>query len=238
MKHVEKDVTIIGNRANRHKRGVNNLAGAAEYNAAPPPCGNRLFGIGRDLCLHAVEIHEGLLPESRPLAAAKLRWCLLQFFSYSRWFNVFDHLSRLDLGSNKLRQIGYGIPMGALGVILTIMVGARLAAFSCVLTSIYMGIIIGDEMGLGALPYILVAVFTSYGAIYTAARIRQRSDLYRAGGVVMILASFLILALSLQQYKTFEELLIQTKVLKWSLLWGAVKRWFGLDSIHRPSPYF
>ena len=91
------------------------------------------------------------------------------------------HLSLLDLGSHKLSNVAYAVPLGALGVILTLLVHSRLALFCSGLTAIYMGIILNGGTNLIALPYIIVAFVTSCGAIYTVSRIRQRSDLYRGG---------------------------------------------------------
>jgi|GEM_PF-1055440 putative nucleotidyltransferase with HDIG domain len=131
-------------------------------------------------------------------------------------------LALLDLGSNTLKQVGFGVPMGALGVILTILAGARLAAFTCMITSVYMGIILHRGMELLSLSYILVAMFTACVAIFAVTRIRQRSDLYRAGGIVMILACGMILALAMPQYKTLEQLIDHVDELKYALIWGGV----------------
>ncbi|MGC9328105.1 MAG: HD family phosphohydrolase, partial [Candidatus Hinthialibacter sp.] len=139
------------------------------------------------------------------------------------------HLSLLDLGSRKLAKVPYAIPLGALGVILTLLVQSRLALFCCALTSIYMGIILNGGLNQVSLPYIIVAFITSCGAIYTVSRIRQRSDLYRAGGIAIFLACALILALSLFQYKYVDQLMMRAQEVKWALIWGAVNG--GLISI-------
>ncbi len=130
-----------------------------------------------------------------------------------------EFLSALDLGRNILRDVGYAIPMGALGVILTILQSARLAAFVCAMTSIYVGIIL---QGGPASPIYntLVCFISACGAIYTVTRIRQRSDLYRAGGVALLLAAFMILAIDLQQQKSFELFIEQIDLLKYSLMWA------------------
>ncbi|MDP8242669.1 MAG: HDIG domain-containing protein [Candidatus Hinthialibacter antarcticus] len=130
-----------------------------------------------------------------------------------------EFLSTLDLGRNILSNVAYAIPMGALGVILTILQSARLAAFVCALTSIYVGIIL---QGGPASPIYnaLVCFISGCGAIYTVTRIRQRSDLYRAGGVSILLAAFMILAIDLQQQKSFELFIEQIDLLKFSLMWA------------------
>ena len=109
--------------------------------------------------------------------------------------------------------------MGALGVILTILQSARLAAFVCALSSIYVGIIL---QGGPASPIYnaLVCFVSACGAIYTVTRIRQRSDLYRAGGVSILLAAFMILAIDLQQQKSFQLFIEQIDLLKFSLMWA------------------
>lgn len=139
------------------------------------------------------------------------------------------YLSLLDLGSHKLANIAYAIPLGALGVILTLLVQSRLALFTCALSSLYMGVILNGGLHQFTLPYVLVAFITACGAIYTVSHIRQRSDLYRAGGVAIFLASALIFALSLDQYKYIEKLLQRPEELKWALIWGGVNG--GLISI-------
>lgn len=135
---------------------------------------------------------------------------------------VIQYLALLDLGRNTMQQAAYAIPMGMLGVILTILSCARLAAFCCALTTFYMGFILhsGDETNI--LPYLLVAILTASAAIITVTKIQRRSDLYRAGGVSMLLASITILAIAFQDYKTLEQLQLRTEELKWALIWGAV----------------
>ncbi|MBI1389153.1 MAG: HDIG domain-containing protein [bacterium] len=134
---------------------------------------------------------------------------------------VAEYLSLLDLGRNTLRYVCYAIPTGALGVILTILASPRMAVFVCCLTSLYVGLILEGAQTF-PIHLALVSLTTSCGAIYTVSRIRQRSDLYRAGGVVMMLAAFLILAINLQQQKSFELFLEQIDALKVALAWGAV----------------
>ncbi len=152
--------------------------------------------------------------------------CVLLIFALSR---IAMHISLLDQGNHKLSHVAYAVPLGALGVILTLLITSRMALFCCALCSIYMGIIFSGANHQLALPYILVVFITSCASIYAVARIRQRSDLYRAGGLAMILACVLILALSLNQFKNFEQLLLQAEELKWSLIWGGVNG--GLISI-------
>ncbi|MFB3787175.1 MAG: HD family phosphohydrolase [bacterium] len=139
------------------------------------------------------------------------------------------HVSLLDLGSQRLTYVGYAVPLGALGVILTLLIHSRLALFCCGISSVYMGIILSGGTGQPTLNYVLVAFLTAFAAIYTVTRIRQRSDLYRAGGIAIILACVLIVALSLNNYKSYEHLLQQAEELKWALIWGAVNG--GLVSI-------
>lgn len=162
--------------------------------------------------------------ETRKLAVIFL--AVLLIFSLSR---IAVHISLLDFGIQKLTHIGYAIPLGALGVILTLLVNSRMALFTCALTAFYIGIIISGGTKQDILSYILVTFITSYGAIHTVTRIRQRSDLYRAGGIAMFLACITILALSINQFKSFDQFLSQAGELKWALIWGAVNG--GLISI-------
>ncbi|MBZ0255849.1 HDIG domain-containing protein [bacterium] len=95
-----------------------------------------------------------------------------------------------------------------------------MAAFVCALTSLYVGIIL--QGGPSAPVYnALVCFVSACGAIYTVTRIRQRSDLYRAGGVALMLAAFMILAIDLQQQKSFQLFIEQIDSLKYSLMWAA-----------------
>jgi len=142
---------------------------------------------------------------------------------------IVSQLSLLDLGSNTLKQVGYAVPVGALGVIVTLLACPRLAAFLCVFCSLYMGVIFAGGSDFQSLNYVIVAIVTSCGAIYAVSRIRQRSDLYRAGGMAMLLANLMILAISLQQHKTFEQFVLHAHEVKYSLIWGAVNG--GLISI-------
>ncbi len=139
------------------------------------------------------------------------------------------HVSLLDLGSQRLTYVGYAVPLGALGVILTLLINSRLALFCCGISSVYLGIILSGGTGQPTLNYVLVAFITTFAAVYTVTRIRQRSDLYRAGGIAIILACVMIAALSLNNYKSYEHLLQQAEELKWALIWGAVNG--GLVSI-------
>ncbi|MEW6235964.1 MAG: HDIG domain-containing metalloprotein [Candidatus Omnitrophota bacterium] len=142
---------------------------------------------------------------------------------------IVGQLSLLDMGSNTLKQVGYAVPVGALGVIVTLLACPRLAAFLCVFCSLYMGVIFAGGSDFQSLNYVIVAIVTSCGAIYAVSRIRQRSDLYRAGGMAMLLANLMILAISLQQHKTFEQFILHAHEVKYSLIWGAVNG--GLISV-------
>lgn len=135
---------------------------------------------------------------------------------------VVEHLSFLDQGRNTLSTVGYAIPTGAVGVIFTLLASARLAAFCCALMSLYVGIILGGGTDMAATPYTLVSFITACSAIYTVTRIRQRSDLYRAGGITILMAQLVILAIELQTYETMELLLSNTDSLKYALIWGVV----------------
>ncbi len=142
---------------------------------------------------------------------------------------IVENLSLLDLGSNTLKQVGYGVPVGALGVIITILACPRLAMFLCVISALYMGIIFSGGTEILSLHYVIVAIITSCGAIFTVSRIRQRSDLYRAGGIAIVLATLTILAITLQQKKSFEQIILHAQEVKYALIWGAVNG--GLISI-------
>ncbi|MDX9752556.1 MAG: HDIG domain-containing protein [bacterium] len=131
-------------------------------------------------------------------------------------------LSMLDLGGDTLQQVGFMVPVGALGVMLTILDSALLAMFCCGLTALYVGIILSGGIETYVLPYVIVAAITSSGAIYAVTRIQQRSDLYRAGGVVILLSGLAITALALLHYKTLDQLQLHAQEIKWALIWGAV----------------
>ncbi len=151
---------------------------------------------------------------------------VIMIFSMAR---IAVHASLLDLGSQRLTFVGYAVPLGALGVIMTLLIDSRLALFCCGISSIYLGIILSGGTDQPTVNYILVSFVTSFAAIYAVTRIRQRSDLYRAGGITIILASMMIVALALVNCKSYEYLLQQADELKWALIWGAVNG--GLVSI-------
>ena len=142
---------------------------------------------------------------------------------------VIVHLSLLDLGTNTLKHVGYAIPLGALGVIITLLTGARLAVFCCATTALYMEFVLRGYTGVVTLPYVLLAFVTACGSIYTVTRIRRRSDLYRAGAVTIFLGSLVIVAVALQQYTNLESFIQQGDELKWAFIWSAVNG--GLVSI-------
>lgn len=154
----------------------------------------------------------------KPQRIAVVLACVVLLLGLTR---AAEYVSMLDLGRNTLRDVPFAIPMGALGVILTILAGARMATFTCGLTSIYAGIILTGAPG-SPILYALVCFITACGAIYTVTRIRQRSDLYRAGGVSILLAAFLILAIDLQMQTSFEGFIGQVDVLKYALAWGVL----------------
>lgn len=135
---------------------------------------------------------------------------------------VCTYLSFIDIGSFHFESAEYGVPMGALGVILTVLFDPRLAIFCCSITSIYTGLVFGGQAEGIPVTSMIMSSLTSWGAIYSITRIRQRSDLYRAGGVVIVMASILVVTFTLFQIKQVQDLSVYTQSLKWALVWGAI----------------
>ena len=218
--HVNKDETIVGKNEIVTAKDLQKLQALQAQMRLSPPAELGYFILALFFVIILLGYYKAYYSEiardTRKISVIFLS--ILMIFALTR---VYAHLSLLDLGSNTLKKVGFGVPMGALGVILTMLAGARLATFSCTLSSIYMGIIQSGNSNVSPLSYVLVAVLTACGAIYTVTRIRQRSDLYRAGGVVIILAGLLIIALTLQQSSSFEQLILRVEELKWALIWGA-----------------
>lgn len=133
-----------------------------------------------------------------------------------------EWLEYLDQGTQTLHHIGYAVPTGALGVILTLLVNPRMASFCCAMVSIYLGIQLGNVSAEPAIPYVLVSFMTACGAIYSVSRISRRSDLYQAGGVAIIMAAILIVANFLVQQPNFSALLQDNNALTYSLIWGGL----------------
>ncbi|MFH1740513.1 MAG: HDIG domain-containing metalloprotein [bacterium] len=120
----------------------------------------------------------------------------------------------------ELENVGFVVPIGALGVLITLLASGRLAAFLAAMASVYAGLILGgDSLDL---RFIVVGLWSGFAAILAVHGVRQRSDLYRAGFLVAIMSILAILALHLLRIQDFEQLLRDTEPLKWSLVWGAV----------------
>lgn len=226
--HVNKDETLIGKNVlvtEEHLQALTNLRNRMQISSLAE-VGYLLLSLSYVVIMlrYMKAYHADVARDTRKVTVILMT--VLMIFALTR---VAVHLSLLDLGSHKLSNVAYAVPLGALGVILTLLVKARLALFTSALTAIYMGIILNGGTNQLAHPYILVYFVTSCGAIYTVSRIRQRSDLYRAGGVAIFLACILIVALSLNQYKYIEQLLERAEELKWALIWGGVNG--GLISI-------
>ncbi len=219
--HVAKDETIIGKGRIVTYDHLTKLKALQEKMQISPAVETGYFVLAVFFVLIVLQFlkmyHHEIVKDTHKIAVVFAAMIMILFLA-----RICAHLAMLDLGSNTLKQVGYCVPMGALGVILTILAGARLAAFSCTFTSVYMGIALNRGLEMLTLSYILVAIFTACAAIFAVTRIRQRSDLYRAGGGVMILAGILILTLALPHYETFEQLLDHVDELKYALIWGAV----------------
>lgn len=145
--------------------------------------------------------------------------CIIMIFVLSK---VCAYLTFLDSGSFRFEHAEFGVPAGALGVILTVLFDPRLALFCCSITSLYLGFIFGGSTQELPVASMLTASITSWSAIYSITKIRQRSDLYRAGGIVIVMASVLIVTFTLFQIKELENISTYSESLKWSLLWGAI----------------
>lgn len=218
---VEKDETLIGKDEMVTERHLQRLTALRDRMRISPLAEIGFFVLAAIfvfVVLHYLRSCYPAIP-CNPQQLAVVFIAIIMLLGLAR---LADHLSLLDMGSNILRHVGYAVPTGALGVILTVLVSPRLAAFCCALCSMYIGVIMGYAGAESVMPYILVSFITSCGAIYTVTQIRQRSDLYRAGGVAMFLAMIVIFAVDLQGHKNIEMFLLQAESLKFALIWGGV----------------
>lgn len=221
MGEVEKDQTIVGRRELVTLGDMQVLQALRDRAGVPPAAEAGYFILAVIYMFMLLRFQKAYYPAiandtrkySVIFAAILLMVGLAQVIFY---------ISRLDIGDHKLAEAGFGVPMGALGVLLTVLAGVRMAMFVCALTSVYAGFILGGAAEPFQLQYAAVAMLTAWGAIHTVSKIRQRSDLYRAGGVVVILAGILILALSLKEYRSVDSLVAHAEAMKWSLIWGMI----------------
>lgn len=218
---VKKGETLVGRNELVKPENIQKLKALQELMRVSPIAEVGYFVFGILFTALVVKYLKSYYPDiaSDTKKIAVIFLAMLMLLAITR---IAAYLSLLDYGANTLKPVAYAVPMGALGVILTILSSPRLALVCCGITSIYADIVLHGYLGINTLPYLMVSVMTSYGAIFTVTRIRRRSDLYRAGGMAIFLASLVILAVSLQQYTNFEDLLLRADELKWSLIWGAV----------------
>ncbi len=135
---------------------------------------------------------------------------------------VSAYLSLVDIGSYRFQFAEYGVPVGALGVVLTVLYDSRFAIYICSITAIYCGFIFSGQMNNVPILNVVVAAATAWCAIFSIHKIRQRTDLYRAGGVVIVVGSILIFTHTLFHAEQFQTFGAAVESLKWSLLWSAV----------------
>jgi len=96
----------------------------------------------------------------------------LQFITASLLilFALFDRLSVLESLSPLI------VPMAALGMLGTLMLGTRMSAILVILSSVNLAIVTGAES-----QFILVALFGGLTAVFLVTHVSQRRDLIRAG---------------------------------------------------------
>ncbi len=132
------------------------------------------------------------------------------------------YLTRL---SPDLELIGFAVPIGALGVLITLLASGRLAAFLVAMASVYAGLILGGDTLEYDLRFTLVGLWSGATAILAVHQLRQRSDLYRAGLLVSIVSVVAIVALHFLKIQDFDELRVdseQLRQLRWAAGWGLV----------------
>ncbi|MBD3266728.1 HDIG domain-containing protein [bacterium] len=221
IKSVERGETIVGKSEPVTQQHLQKLRALKERVKLSPSAELGYFVLGLIFVIMMMKFLQSyyaeLIQDPRRIAVIFLSVILILGLS-----RIAEYLTMLDLGRNTLQQAGYAIPMGTMGVILTILASARLAAFCCALTTLYMGFILQGSADSAVLPYLVVAFMTASGSIYTVTRIQSRSDLYRAGGVTVLLASLTISAISLHDYKTLDQMLLHAEEMKFALIWGGV----------------
>ena len=84
----------------------------------------------------------------------------------------------------------YGVPLGAIGIVITMLLHIRLAFLVCVVLSIFCGVL--NNFSLNAM---LVAFFSSTAALLASQNIRHRGDIIRAGFHVMWVSALCIYGL-------------------------------------------
>ncbi len=132
------------------------------------------------------------------------------------------YLTRL---SPDLELIGFAVPIGALGVLITLLASGRLAAFLVAMASVYAGLILGGDTLEYDLRFTLVCLWSGATAILAVHQLRQRSDLYRAGLMVSVMSVLAIVALHLLKIQQLDELHVdseQLRQLRWAAGWGLV----------------
>ncbi len=228
IRHVNKEETIIGKNENVTPQHLQKLKALQERMSISPYAEMGYLTLAVMFVFIVLRYlkgyHKDIYEQTKRIGVIFAGVLLMLGLS-----RVGIQLSLMELGSNTLRQVGYSIPIGALGVIVTILACSRLALFLCMWCAVFMGIIYSGATNMPSVPYVIVAGVTSCGAIYTVSKIRQRSDLYNAGGVAILLASITILALTLLQHNSLEEFLEHSREVKFALIWGAVNG--GLISI-------
>ena len=121
-----------------------------------------------------------------------------------------------------LENVGFAVPIGAMGVLITLLASGRLAAFLVAMGSVYTGLILGGDALQFDLRFTIVALWSGFSAILAVHQVRQRSDLYRAGFLVAVMSVLAILALRLLEVQDFDQLRRGAEQLWFTLAWGGV----------------
>lgn len=89
-------------------------------------------------------------------------------------------------------QLGYAVPVATAGMLLAILLNARVAAFAVSVTAILVGMMTGDE-----LRFMLCGFLTGITGVLSVSRLSRRGDLVRAGLYVGGAAVFAAVAVGL-----------------------------------------
>ncbi|HPA45960.1 MAG TPA: HDIG domain-containing protein [bacterium] len=175
-----------------------------------------ILALGTSLIILAYlrRYHRPLSRDPRQMAVVLLIFVLVLTLA-----RIASYLARL---TPDLENVGFAVPIGALGVLITLLASGRLAAFLVAMGSVYAGLIYGADSMEYDLRFAMVGCWSGFAAIMAVHGIRQRSDLYRAGFLVAIMSVLIILALSVMDIQDFDHLSREMDRMKWTLQWGLV----------------
>lgn len=106
----------------------------------------------------------------------------------------------------------YLVPLAAGSMLISILINPQIAVFSSIMMSVAIGIMLGNDF-----QFTLVALSGAIIGIFCTAKVSQRSDLTKAGGIIGIANSLLITGLLLLNNGTPLEML---KVSPWGMING------------------